>query len=198
MTSGFEINLENAQFRYLVGVSAKYVKLVLIQNTFNVIDLVYEPDIFGTDGLIKFYLNGVLTALETVDDKSKFDIGNIVNGTWLGCRYVHGQRLNSCDVNFYNIRCYKKALDAPTIVNNYIINYAYYTKDANGNFNQQDIINLKNRNFLTDKITSDGKWECSNSVVTGLDCRQVSLAPGLLIRTNAVVIHAECGLTLSC
>lgn len=150
---GIEVTLEGARMVYSENGTIRTVNTTIVQNTLNTVDFVCEKNV-DSSGLMKIYLNGVLTSVDVISDSTNLSLGIQREYALVGCNEVDGELVNFCDVNIYNIRIYKSALLVPEIIKNYIINFAYLNKDFDNNFDWALIDTIKARNFI------DRNWNC--------------------------------------
>lgn len=156
ITNGIEVSLEEAKLVYNESNGIKRtISATLIQGVTTNLDFVCEKDLANGEGLMKIYLDGILTSVDVINDISTLSLGRLPNYALVGCKEVSGQLTNFCDVNIYNIRMYKSALNVPDIIKNYIISYAYLNRDDNGDFYWANITSLMARNFI------DNNWDCA-------------------------------------
>lgn len=196
---GTEISLEEAKMVYTESNGTiRTVKAMLIQNVTTVIDFVCEKNISEGTGLMKIYLDGVLTAVDIINDITSLSLGIQKNYALIGCKEVEGELTNFCDTNIYNIRIYKKSLSIPDIIKNYIINYAYLNKDAEDNFDWPAIEIIKARNFINrnwactiwDNVSNPETWRTGSELYSQI-CNSPALPVVLLTETNSTnVFHS--------
>lgn len=177
---GIEVSLEEAKMVYTDSSGVRTISATLIQGVKTTVDFVCEKDNANGNGLMKLYLDGVLTAVDIINDITTLSVGTLNDYALFGCKEVGGMLTNFCDVNIYNIRIYKSSLSVPDIIKNYIINYAYLNKDFEDNFDWPKIESLMNKNFI------NRNWECiiwdtlSNTWKDGSELySQISSAPAL-------------------
>lgn len=156
---GFEINLESVNVKFNDKAILKNLTAETVQNVLTTIDIVCEKNPSENLGFVKIYADGVLTAVTTIENIDNLDFGTLRDGVFLGCRNKgQGNFDNFCDVNIHNVRIYKKSLPIPDLINNYIINYSYLHKLADGDFDWMSITNLMASNFVQN--TPEG-WQCT-------------------------------------
>lgn len=138
MLQGIKIGLENVSWRYKDGTLDTSISCKIEQNVLNTVDFVKSDD------TIKIYKNGVLQVAREIDDKFSM---NFDSNIYLACD--KGNNIsNFCDVDFFDVRFFRKDLTPKEIVVNAMNAYAKSTVLSDGTIDYSSYGQRKNVNFF--------------------------------------------------
>ena len=149
----------------------------LTQNTLNQVDIIYNPKIINNIkvGELRLYVNGVLAGagIETnINFYENSYYPTILSNMTLGAGHndVKSSYFNYCDVNFYRILVYKRALMPYHTTKNLIQGSAEINLLPDGNIDKVANNELRRKNFFT----NDGKCILVDSETYTGECSPIS------------------------
>lgn len=146
MSQGIWVGLEEVIWTYKDGTISNTMSCKIQQNTPITLDFVMTPSLYsGTgSGEVKIFVNGVLNAAREIKDSFNWSSQSKL---YLACKNVNGIIQDFSDVEFYEIKLFRRALNDKQIVINALNSKARSTLNLNGEvdfnvYNQEKIKNF--------------------------------------------------------
>ena len=157
LQEGIWVGLEEVIWKYTDGNTKQTISCKIQQNVATTIDFVMQPTLYGT-GEVKIFVNGVLNVAREIH--SEF-IWNTESKMYLACTNYNEGVSNFSDVEFYEIKLFRQALNDKQIVINSLNSKARSTLLPTGSVDFTAYNQEKQKNFfdITSNTTNTILWD---------------------------------------
>ena len=144
-SQGLRVTLEEAVWTYLDGNIQETISCKLQQDVLNIVDFVADID----NSEIKIFVNGVLNVAREIKSSYRWQTNSEI---YIACDNINGTITNFADVNIYNIKLFRRALNDKQLVINALNTKAKSNLLHDGTVDYSEYNTWKARNFFS---TSD-------------------------------------------
>ena len=162
---GMKVGLEEVIWKYKDGTIDHTISCRLQQGIVNTVDFVLDP----TNTAIKIFVNGVLNAAQEIVNGFNFSTESKL---YLACDLdPNGKVQNFSDVEFYDIKLYRRPVNDKFVVINALNSRAKSNLLEDGTIDYSEYNNWKTRNFfsVTESSSNSSLWDDTNSTYKSVD-----------------------------
>ena len=160
-SNGIYVGLEDVKWKYYDGTTKQTLSCKIQQNVPKTIDFVVKPKSNTELAEVKIYIDGVLNVAREVISGNTISL-NTTSKMYLGCVNKNNELTDFSDVEFYEIKLFRRPLNDKQIVVNTMNSKARSTLLPSGSIDFNQYNQEKKRNFFTTDTLANPLWDDLN------------------------------------
>lgn len=163
-SEGIKITLEDIIWSYTDGNIKESITCKMQQNVLNIVDFVVDKN----NDEVKIFVNGILNAAKEIKSNFTWKTNSKI---YLACEYKNGFVSNFADVDFYDIKLFRRALNDKHIVINTMNTKAKSNLLTDGTIDYSLYNTWKSKNFfsVSENTTTTLLWDDQNNTYANIN-----------------------------
>ena len=163
-SEGIKVTLEDIVWSYTDGNIKESITCKMQQNVLNIVDFVVDKN----NDEVKIFVNGILNAAKEIKSNFTWKSNSKI---YLACEYKNGFASNFADVDFYDIKLFRNALNDKHIVINNMNARAKSMLLPDGTIDYVAYNTWKSKNFfsVSENTTTSLLWDDQNNAYANIN-----------------------------